>query len=483
MNKIIESLLQVPEETQNLEFKVLSHVKNEVSRVVETIVSFANSEGGVVVLGIHDPNSNKKPLERLAGIDADLENFDAIQRETQRISPPISNIWPPTIINEGGVRIALILVPKLTDHLRSHDNKIWVRQQKSNRCLSPDEIIKYLYLRGFEKADRLLVDVDFHLLDTDVFKTWRDSRSVSGSNMEEVLEKTGLARKNSEGKIQPTLAAVLLFAEYPNDLTDHKCSIRILQYTGKAERIGETLNLISNPKTINGSLIKQIKNTHEYVLTILQSGITIPSGFKTKYKLPERAVKESITNAVIHRDYYLKRDIEIKIFENRIEIESPGLFPYNITSSNIGRVRADGYRNDLLVKHLREFPSPPNLDQNEGVKAMREEMVGKNLYLPLFFTYPNLQDSVRVVLFNEQAPSEWDKVVFYLKKYKYITNEEARNVTNIRQRDKMSKLLKKWADSGLLIAIIPESGYVKGAKYKLAGESEVPSLHANEVSK
>jgi ATP-dependent DNA helicase RecG len=55
---------------------------------------------------------------------------------------------------------------------------------------------------------------------------------------------------------------------------------------------------------------------------LLRSGIFIPSGFTTKYKIPERAVKEAITNAIIHRDYYLKRDIEISIFEDRIEIEN-----------------------------------------------------------------------------------------------------------------------------------------------------------------
>ena len=165
----------------------------------------------------------------------------------------------------------------------------------------------------------------------------------------------------------PTRAAVLLFAEFPNDLLDTKCAIRVFQYEGNLETIKETLNLSGTPKNIVGPVIKQIRDAHDYVLTLLQSGIRVSSGFVTTYQIPERAVKEAITNAVIHRDYYTKRDIEIKIFEDRFEIESPGLLPFNITPSNIGIERAHGYRNDLLVKHLREFPDPPNLDQNEGV--------------------------------------------------------------------------------------------------------------------
>lgn len=220
-------------------------------------------------------------------------------------------------------------------------------------------------------------------------------------------------------------------------------------------------------------MIKQIKDAHEYVLTLLRSGIRIPSGFKTIYQIPERAVKEAITNAVIHRDYHMKRDIEVKIYEDRVEVDSPGLLPYNITRTNIGWVRAEGYRNDLLVKHLREFPSPPNLDQNEGVRAMRSEMSARNLYPPIFLTYPIYQDSVRVVLLNEYRPSEWEKISAYLKKHKYITNEEAREITGVVQRDKMARMLKNWANQGLLIQIVPPSGYFKGTKYKLPDSPEV----------
>ena len=63
-------------------------------------------------------------------------------------------------------------------------------------------------------------------------------------------------------------------------------------------------------------------------------------------------------------------------------------------------MRADGYRNDLLVKHLREFPEQPNLDRNEGVQAMRNEMNEKDLYDPVYITYPTLEDSVKVILFK-----------------------------------------------------------------------------------
>lgn len=472
---IIKNILKIPTETQTIEFKRLSEDK-VVAKIIETVVAMTNTDGGVIIVGIDDPEKTRlKGLDRVYGIEENIDVFDATGREIHKIVPPVSGLWPPNIIDvaETGKRVALIFIPKAVNSFCSINNHVFVRQEKGNRQLTAHEVVKFAYAKGFEKADKGLVDVSFELLRTPYFEQWKEARRINGGVIESVLEKTGLARKNEDGKLYPTLAAVLLFAEYPGDLTETKCAIRVFQYTGTLENIAETPNLIGVPKTIQGPLVKQILDAHEYVLTLLRSGIRIPSGFKTEYIIPERAVKEAITNAVIHRDYHLKRDIEIKIYEDRVEIESPGLFPYNITRTNIGLERAEGYRNDLLVKHLREFPSPPNLDQNEGVRAMRNEMAARNLYPPIFLTYPLSQDSVKVVLLNEKKASEWEKISGYLRENKYITNEEARKLTGIVHRDKMARVFKKWVNHGLLIQIVPPSKYMKGTKYKLSDAAEV----------
>lgn len=484
-NDFLADILTIPSESQTIEFKRLAGDK-VVAKTIETIVAMANTDGGVIVLGIDDPEKTKlKGMDRVFGIDESIENYDAIGHEIQRIVPPLPGIWPSKIVEVNvpilpgvwpskiiGKRFGLIFIPKVIDSFRSINNHVYVRGDKGNRQLTAHEVVRFAYAKGFEKADRGLTEVEFSLLKTPYYEEWKQARNINGAPIESILEKTGLARKSAAGKLLPTLAAVLLFAEYPSDLTDSKCAIRVFQYTSTVESIGETPNLIGVPKTIQGSLVKQIKDTHEYVLTLLRSGISIPSGFKTVYQIPERAVKEAITNAVIHRDYYVKRDITVKIFEDRIEVESPGLFPYNITRANIGRVRAEGYRNDLLVKHLREFPSPPNLDENEGVRAMRKEMSGKNLYPPIFLAP---LDSIRVVLFNEHQASEWEKISAYLRDNKYITNEQARKITSIVQRDKMSYMLRRWAEQGLLMQIKPPSGFKKGTKYKLVEAPEIKS--------
>jgi|GEM_PF-2662107 len=92
---------------------------------------------------------------------------------------------------------------------------------------------------------------------------------------------------------------------------------------------------------------------------------------------------------------------------------------------------------------------------------MRSEMQKENLYPPIFITYPTLSDSVRVVLFNEKVATEWEKVKSFLEKNTFITNQEARDITHIVQNYRMSKLLRQWVDRGLLIQIVPESGYTR----------------------
>lgn len=475
MNAIIQELLEVPEETQTLEFKRLEG-KNVVSKISETLVAMANTDGGRIVIGIDDPEKTEcSGLDRVYGIEENPELLDEVKRTMQKVIPPIAGVDSPKLIEiqECGKTVAIVTVPKATEHFHTFNNHVYIRLNKGNKRLTPQEVVKFSYVKGFEKADRELVSVDFELLNTDWYKAWKLTRGLPGGDIKDVLFQTGLARKDSNGNLLPTRAAVLLFANYPTNLMDTKCTLRILQYTGRIENYREVPNMVSSPVTIEGPLVKLISDAQNYVLTLLRSGIEIHSGFITKYQIPERAIKEAITNAVIHRDYHTKRDIEVKIFEDRVEVNSPGLFPFNITKTNIGKVRSDGYRNDLLVKHLREFPEPPNLDQNEGVRAMQNVMHASNLLPPIYWTYPYYQDAVEVGLFNEHRSSEWDKVKEYLLKNKYINNEKAREITGVVQAYKMSTLFKKWVGQGLLTKIQTKNESRRFTRYKLSNQEDI----------
>ena len=471
-NKLtLKNILKIPEETNEIEFKRLGDGSNVVGNILKAIVAMANTDGGVVILGVDDPEKTSlKGDERVFGIEENKENFDEVVRNLSKVIPPayvhISEIKAP---NEK--TIALLRVAKANNSFHSIDGKVFTRLNKSNKELTPHEIVQFSYAKGFSSAGEELVDtVDYDLLETKYYYDWVENNKLDPDNkgIKHVLASKGLARKDEKtDTVKPTRSAVLLFAEHPTNLMNTRCAVKVVIYNTNEEIFGETPNFVGVPKIIQGPASKIIQDTQEYVLQILNAGVeNKAAGFRTEFKLPERAVKEGITNAVIHRDYHNKQDIEIKIFPNRVEIISPGLFPFNITKYNIGKERAMGFRNDLLVKTLREFPEPPNFDMNEGVKAMRNEMNMKNLYLPSFITYPDLQYFVKLILRNEERSDAWEKVQAHLEREGFIDNTKAREVAGITRTEEMSRMLAGWVSDGLLMKISP-TGSKKHTLYML----------------
>jgi ATP-dependent DNA helicase RecG len=202
------------------------------------------------------------------------------------------------------------------------------------------------------------------LLDTPTWDTFVKARGLKIGTQAEQLQRIGLA-DTVAGELRPTRAAVLLFAHEPGSLLaahDSRADIRLMVYSGKTAAPGVVPNLRKTPLTIRGPLIEPIDDAVRAVLRELDEGLTLTSsGFKTRHVYPERVVKKAIVNAVIHRDYRLNRDIFVRIFDDRVEVESPGAFPGNITAGNIARIGGKA-PNPLIVQNMREFPAAPNID-------------------------------------------------------------------------------------------------------------------------
>lgn len=162
----------------------------------------------------------------------------------------------------------------------------------------------------------------------------------------------------------------------------------------------------------------------------------------------DRAKREAIANAVIHRDYSIQNDIQVRIFDDRIEIESPGTYPGHITVFNIRTERFA--RNPVVLRTLNRFREAPNLDIGEGVDRMFKIMHENHLYQPLYIPPKIRPNSVSLILFNLQRIEYWDTISHYLDKNFKITNREMRKITGISDTLKTSRMLKSWVDKGLL---------------------------------
>ncbi len=448
-------LLSAPESMQ-LEFKRVSG--KMVGKALESICAMANTQGGQLILGVDDPNKEKGKA-RLYGIGENPEAVDELLRKLgSHLLPGVEGIQllriPCTLRN--GVEGALfsIGIPK-SDKVHSIlDAGTWTRGQASNREMNASEITELSYQRGVRSAESEPVEVDFDLLDTDTWHRFRQGRGLMSGDLPDQLYRIGLAKKVAN-ELRPLRAAILLFADEPGALLagfGTRADVRVFHYRGNTIEAGEVPNLKKAPKTISGPLYRQIAQTNAYLLEELAEGLTLAaSGFRTVHRYPERVIKEAITNAVIHRDYRLNRDIQIRIFDTRIEIQSPGLFAGKISAANIQRAGSFS-RNPLLARNLREFPEPPNVDAGEGVRMMFSVMRAYNLFPPIYREVREAaQELIAVTLINEERPPVWEQVSDWIDRNGPIGNADLCKITHLDTL-KASKLLKRWVLQGVLVA-------------------------------
>lgn len=452
--------LLVTSESRTLEFKRIS---GKQSRMYEAVCAFANSEGGLLVIGIGDAKAMKpgdKPQSRVFGIEENPEGFDDFRRELlTRFTPPITRLhWlrlPCTLHNGQPGHVVMLRVEKSDQVHTVVGNGTWTRMDASNRELSAVEIADLTYQRGVKSAETLPMPVALDLLNTDAWRSYCLMRGLADLDVAVRLPRLGLAVPG-EGGLQPLLAALLLFADEPGALLagqGMRADIRVFHYKGKAVQRGEVPNLLLPPKTITGPAIEQIAKAQAYVLERLAVGLTMEgSGFKTCYRYPERVIKEAITNAVVHRDYRLNRDIQIRIFDDRVEVESPGRLPGNLTPATIEKTGSVP-RNSLLARHLREFPNPPNVDAGEGVPMMFAQMEQAKLYEPLY--REQLETAVPtlvVTLLNLERPTVWDEVSAWIDREGAISNVKLCGIAKVDTL-KASRMLVAWRDQGLLVPV------------------------------
>lgn len=474
----IKALL-VTHESRTLEFKRVSG--KMVGKALETICAFANTEGGILALGVADERQ-EKGAARLYGVEENQESLDDLTRKVRtQFHPPIEIIRfvrLPCALRDGSAGHLILVQVFKSDKVHSIvDDGTWTRLDAGNREMTAAEITELSYRRGVRSAESEPMAVPLELLETDTWRSFVAARGLKSGTFAEQLQKIGLAsRVGSE--VQPTRAAVLLFADEPGSLLavhGSRADIRLMVYDGKQVVPGATPNLRKTPKTIRGPLIEQIDTAVKTVLDELAQGLTLSgSGFKTKHLYPERVVKEAIVNAVIHRDYRLNRDIFIRLFDDRIEVESPGVFPGNITPANVDKAGSKA-RNPLVAQNLREFPIAPNIDAGEGVKMMFAEMASAKLYPPQYRQNTEAAvESVTVTLLNLERPTVWDEVSHWIDTHGPIANSDICQIANVDTL-KASKMLRVWEEQGVLVRL-PERAKRNMAYTKPTQSAEQQSL-------
>ena len=358
-----DRILQI-EESHYIDLKA---VETEPSSLSEAVSAFSNTAGGELFIGVDEKNVGGKKIRTWRGF-TDMEAANDRIATIERMSP-LGNHYRAEFLTcpEEPGALLHITVFKAKEILKASNNVVYVRRGAQKQSVRGDDALHRLQLdKGIVSFEDETVDVDPTSVTNSCTVIDFMLQVVPSGEPEEWLRKQNLLH---DGK--PTAAGVLLFSDEPQNALPKRSAIKIYQYKTKEDE-GSRETLAFDPITIEGCLYDQIKEavkkTKEVVEKMKRLGDTGLEGVT----YPDETLHEIITNAVLHRDYSVAADVHVRVYDNRIEIESPGRLPGHITLENI--LREQSARNPKIVRLINKFPDPPNKDVGEGLNTAFEAM-------------------------------------------------------------------------------------------------------------
>lgn len=434
----VEDLLR-NEEGHFTDFKQKDVTPAKASRTVST---FANTAGGELYVGLGDTTPRS-----WIGFDASEEANGYLQVFNEMF-PLGEDIAYAFLAAEGKRGLILHVQVSKTKDVKYASNRIaYVRVGAQNQPVGGEALEKLRLTKGIISFEDSLVNVESGILvESPVLKDFVGN-VVPRAEPEPWLKKQRLTR---DGK--PTVAGVLLFADEPQVYLPKRSAIKIYRYKTNVEE-GSRETLAFDPITVEGCAYRQIYDAVEKTVGIIQEiNILGPSGLE-KAKYPPETLHEIITNAVLHRDYSVTDDIDVRIFDNRIEVESPGRLPGHVTVENI--LTEQFARNPTLVRIINKFPNPPNKDVGEGLNTAFEAMRKLQLKPPLI---EERAHSVVVFIRHEPLATAEEIIMDYLETQDSITNSIGRKLCHIGSENVMKKVFERMMERNMIERVPGKQG-------------------------
>lgn len=424
------------------------------AKLTRTLSALGNAEGGEVYIGIEDPSSSG---HRWQGF--------AVEEDANAVIAVLQNLFP-----EGEVFSYRFL--RCTDYPGSvlvcevfKNQYIWKDSQGDTYLRKGAQSLKQ---ETFDKLERLKLNkgissfedskVDFSVTEIMESKSFQDFLEVivPRADPEAWLRKQKVVRDDSA-----TVAGLVLFADEPQ-VALPKAAIKISRYRTSDEPTRATLE--GQPATVEGGIVSLITDSVNRIVDTVEKIPVMKETGLTSIQYPRNAIHEIITNAVIHRDYSINDDVHVRIFDNRIEIYSPGPLPAHITVDNILDERFA--RNQKIVRLANKFPDAPNKDVGEGLNTAFEAMRELQLKDPVV---SQINNGVLVVLKHEKLAEPEQAIISYLRNNDEINNSRARAITFIGSENKVKNIFRKMLNAEIIERIPGRSqaktGYRRGPKF------------------
>lgn len=347
-----------------------------IDALTAEICAFANTEGGIIVLGVMDNgeikglNSNQtKQLE---------EQIMNIAR--QNIIPEISLSFCIHEINKK--KIIGIEIPKsLSRPHQTNKGIFYIRVGTTKRKASKEELGRIYQDAGIIHYDQCgihgssIKDIDQDKVNQYFHQVYNKDIYNEQISLEQLFCNLKILKQNND-QSTATVGGLLLFGKEPQKFLP-QAVIKLAKFQGK-----DIASKMIDKKEIKDDLIAQINQTEKFIQFYMKKPSEI-EGFKRMYKTeyPVEAVREVVINAIAHRNYSIT-GVSIRIFmlEDRIEIYSPGRLPNTITLENL--LYAQQTRNNFIVRILDNLNYIESL--GTGIQKIVRLMKEKNNTEPKF---------------------------------------------------------------------------------------------------
>jgi ATP-dependent DNA helicase RecG len=411
------------------------------AKLTKTIAAFSNAEGGELYIGIGEDKFHRNFWDGFTdpeSANGHLQAFEALF--------PLGDGYTYTFLRSAAATglVLKVDVGKSREVKKASDSRVYVRRGAQSLPVDTEEALARLRRnKGLTSFETEPVNVGIDVITNSAVTLEFMLQVVPTGEPEPWLRKQQVIQAD-----KPTVAGLILFAEEPQAALPKRSGIKVYRYRTTAEE-GTRDTLEADPMSIEGHAYEQIKDAVRVTAEIIEAvRINTPEGLE-EAKYPITALHEIITNAVLHRDYSVADDVHIRIFDNRVEVVSPGTLPAHITPENILNERFA--RNAALVRLINKFPNPPNKDVGEGLNTAFLAMREMKLKPPIIM---QVGGSVKVVLKHEPLASPEEVILEYLQTNEKITNRIARDLCFIGSENKMKGVLQRLVKKGL-IELVP----------------------------
>ncbi len=319
-------------------------IRNAESLASE-MAAFANSEGGTLYIGVADDGS----LPGITRAEVNRVNQLISNAASQLVRSPLTVHTENVLLSNSNIVIVLSVPKGLDKPYFDKNGVIWLKTGSDKRRVNSKEELRRLFqISGQFHADELPTKAGIDKLDALRFRDFLQKHYTheypdSPEKMLRLLQNLNLA--TDAGMLN--LAGVLMFAEHPELITP-QFVVKAIRYPGNKIHGTEYLDT----EDFSGPLRKIFDDSHAFIMRNLHKvqagrGVNSPG----TPEIPPLVFEELLVNALVHRDYLVSAAIRIFIYDDRIEIISPGHLPNNLTVAKIKEGNSN-IRNPILVSYV-----------------------------------------------------------------------------------------------------------------------------------